>query len=146
MFFFAFLPESFETMLHLAGLPARFVFWPSHSTEQWRVSKESLEAYGSGYCSGFTPDSLLNSFAFQQNKWVPYAMQRNEIFGKRKFILYPKSEFMLKSEISVFQKEMTKDKNSRFSLWSLYTIKNVWLLITFRTWHEQSQKDFFRHH
>ena len=112
MFFFAFLPESFETMLHLAGLPARFVFWPSHSTEQWRVSKESLEAYGSGYCSGFTPDSLLNSFAFQQNKWVPYAMQRNEIFGKRKFILYHKSGFMLKSEISDFEKKMTKDKNT----------------------------------
>ena len=104
MFFFAFLPESFETMLHLAGLPARFVFWPSHSTEQWRVSKESLEAYGSGYCSGFTPDSLLNSLAFQQNKWVPYAMQRKEIFGKRKFILYHKSGFMLKSEISDLEK------------------------------------------
>lgn len=115
MFFFAFLPESFEYMLHLAGLPARFVFWPSHSTEQWRVSKESLEAYGSGYCSGFTPDSLLNSFAFLQNKWVPYAMQRNEIFGKRKFILCPNRMSMLKSEISVFQKKMTEDKNTLVS-------------------------------
>ena len=39
-------------------------------------------------------------------------MQRNEIFGKRKFILYHKTMFMLKSEISDFDKKMTKDKNT----------------------------------
>jgi hypothetical protein len=33
------------------------------------VSKDILEAYGSGDCSGFTPDSLLNFFESKLNKY-----------------------------------------------------------------------------
>ena len=89
MFFFAFLPESFETMLHLAGLPARFVFWPSHSTEQWRVSKESLEAYGSGYCSGITPDSLLNLFAFRKKQMGTICSTKERNFRENEIYFIP---------------------------------------------------------
>jgi hypothetical protein len=70
-FLLAFLPESSEIILASGRSSGslRLLSLPISFTQQWRVSKDILEAYGSGDCSGFTPDSLLNFFESKLNKY-----------------------------------------------------------------------------
>ena len=61
-------PEAKVIYVHLAGFLARSYQTPSHSRydieEQWHAGLFDFlrnGPYSSGYCSGFTPDSLLNT-------------------------------------------------------------------------------------